>query len=77
MAASIASSLNLLLGTPFPENPDADIVEKISVSPHTYKALTPHNGINSDSYNTKGERVEREEERTYCIVFLFYTLAYN
>ena len=41
LAASIASSLNLLLGTPFLENPDADIVEKISVDPHTYKALTP------------------------------------
>ena len=41
LAASIASSLNLLLGIPFPENPDADIVEKISVGPHTYKALTP------------------------------------
>ena len=40
LAASIASSLNLLLGTPFPENPDA-VVEKISADPHTYKTLTP------------------------------------
>ena len=44
---------------------------------HSQGTHTTHNGINSHSYNTKGERVEREEERTYCIVFFFYTLAYN
>jgi hypothetical protein len=44
---------------------------------HSQGTHTTHNGINSHSYNTKGERVEREEERTYCIVFFFYTLVYN
>ena len=44
---------------------------------HSQGTHTIHNGINSHSYNTKGERVEREEERTYCIVFIFYTLVYN
>ena len=44
---------------------------------HSQGTQTTHNGINSHSYNTKGERVEREDEGTYCIVFLFYTLAYN
>ncbi len=59
-----------------------NIVEKNLGGPshlhsHSQSTHTIHNEINSQSYNTKGERVEREEERTYCIVFFFYTLAYN